>query len=683
MVKISNRIVKVRSLLSFSTQDITNGLKTNHDVLFEDGVVKHMTSREIILFRYIMDVINIYPTLPIKSTYVISNFYSNGMYVSKTINKCYSIILEDIIFNIVKPAGNRGLLRIVYETMFQVVNNIFNEVVYGNLRYASSLSILDFLEVQLDQELLDSMRRCSDELTVDSVNNTHAVMDKVIREKYSHNDIGKAYIAGTVNPNQIKQLLGARGYVTEIDSTIFKYPIASSFTLGLSSIYDMATESRSGAKALFLSNKAIQSSEYLSRELQLVCMSVEKLVDGDCGSTDYVKWFVKGSTDGSKSDLKNMAGKHYFDPVSNSIKIIKITDKHLEGTTVLLRTAMKCKHPDKNSVCTTCFGELSYGVHPHASLGHIATTTMTQKISQAILSTKHLATSATSSSVALDDIGKQFFTIKNKDGIAFKSVLLGRVKTKMYLIVDQASAYGIKDLTTSMDVRKLNPARVSRISHITILTVDQKGNRELYPINIKTINRYGNFTYDFLEYIQTNGYTLTSSDEYMIDLVNWKQAIPVIKLPEVEFNFLALSNAVKSEFKFMDIIKGDRSSETQESLLQKVFDLVNSKLDVNIALLEVIIYAFTITSIKDGDYTLGRTDSENSANLMKIDGIIKNRSLGAAYGYERVLSTIIDPKSFIGENRTAHPLDVLIAPNEVLASAVNGGKRLPFVGEDR
>jgi len=374
-------------------------------------------------------------------------------------------------------------------------------------------------------------------------------------------------------------------------------------------------------------------------------------------------------------------GKHYFDPDSNTLKIIRKEDKHLEGTSILLRTAMKCKHPNKNTVCTTCFGELSYGVHQHASLGHITTTTMTQKISQAILSTKHLATSATSGSVVLDDIGKQFFTIKNKDGIAFKSSLLGRVKTKMYLILDQVSGYGIKDLTSTTDVRKLNPARVTRISHITILTVDQHDNRETYPVNIKNSNRFGNFTYDFLEYIQSEGYTLTNNDEYMIDLVNWKQAIPVIKLPEVEFNFLALSNAVKSEFKFMDIIKGDRSSETQESLLQKVFDLVNTKLDVNIALLEVVIYAFTITSIKDGDYTLGRTDSDNSANLMKIDGIMKNRSLGAAYGHERVLSNIISPNSFIGVNRTSHPLDALIAPNEVLASARNHGKRLPFVEE--
>ena len=123
----------------------------------------------------------------------------------------------------------------------------------------------------------------------------------------------------------------------------------------------------------------------------------------------------------------------------------------------------------------------------------------------------------------------------------------------------------------------------------------------------------------------------------------------------------------------MATIKNGTALETPESLLQNVFHIVNTKLDVNLAILEVIVYAFTVYDVVDEDgrginlnksYSLGR--NVNDQRLMRIEDIITNRSLGAGYAWEKVVNNILSPKSFYGKNAVSHPLDVVITPNEVI-----------------
>lgn len=135
-------------------------------------------------------------------------------------------------------------------------------------------------------------------------------------------------------------------------------------------------------------------------------------------------------------------------------------------------------------------------------------------------------------------------------------------------------------------------------------------------------------------------------------------------MPELEYNFLALSKNIKSLFRNIEIKPGDRSTDTPESLVQKVFDLVNSKLDVNLALLEVIVYAFTVVSLKENNYNLGRNVPDRQ--LMKSKSLIANRSLGAMYDWEDVARAILSPRSYYGANGVSHPMDVMIKPNEAL-----------------
>lgn len=664
-------VLPVRELYKYSPYEVKKGLTKHLSILFEDNVVLDMSYREVILLRFILDIYLEIPEIKIVSKHSFTTYYTDGILTSKTINKVFEVILEDTVKHYFKKNINYDTLEWLYKQMYYIVNNIYNNLTYEALDYTNSININDLLEVQLDQTLLNAMKdvyenRGKEETykTVNRVNNSYNVLDTILRnDKLKNNIVSKGYRSGTINANQVKQVLASRGYVTEVDSNIFTYPIASSFTLGMSDIYDLAIESRSGARSLFLSHKAVQESEYFAREMQIITMIVERLVDGDCGQKDYIDWFVRPKTDVNKADLPNIIGKYYYNEKTKQEEVITINHKHLEGTTIKLRSAINCKLKEPTHVCSKCFGELVYSIPPHSNIGHYCSTTITEKITQSILSTKHLSSSASSGDVHLDVNGEKFFNVKN-NAYVFKNNLDTK-KTKYKIIVEQFEAFGFKDLYAGIDVYKFNPTRISIINTIVLQVIDAKGKATDYLINIKDNNKRGSFTHEFLDYVTQQGFSLNANDMCVIDLDNWDFKLPIINMPELEYNFLTLAKNVKSLFRKIEIKKDEyRSTDTPESFLQRVFDCINVKLDINIALMEVVVYACTVYSIKDRDYRLGRNSPDRQ--LMKSQTLIDNRSLGAGYGWEKVIDKILSARSFYNNNKVSHPMDVLVKPDEVL-----------------
>lgn len=665
------KVVEIREFMKFTPKELSDGLRTDLDVLLEDGTVKKLSYKEIILLRYMLEVLLVYPQIKIESRHMISNYYTNGLFTGKALSQWCDVAIKDIIFQVIKPASDRSLLVPVYKKLYEVFNMIYNEVVYNNLKYSGSINIEDLLEVQMDENLLKAMKEVAVKKSPEAVNKTYEILEDIIynKESIKDNQIVKGYTSKSINVNQVKQLLGSRGYVTEIDNHIFKTPIASSFTLGMQSIYDMAIESRSGAKALFVSGRAIQNSEYFARELQLATMVVERLVDGDCGSQDYIEWYVEPGSENKKPDLPNMLGVHFINPETGKEDII--TENHgklINGKKIKIRTALGCQHPDPNCICTSCFGELSYAVPLNSNLGHFCSTEMTEKVSQGILSTKHLVSSASSAAVVLDKVAEQFFTIKDGTSYLFKIKNILQSED-YYLVIDQQSGFGLRDLKPGVDVYKLNPERITRIENIFIIHKNKKGEETTYPIIIKQGNKCGYFTTEFLNYIVNNSYSIDNQDRYVIDLRKWDAKIPLINMPEVEFDFLTLVKQVVNIFKHMETDRVGIGFETPESLLQKLFDKVNYKLNINVALLAVLVYAFTVKDPDNGNFALAR--GVKNKKLGKLNTIMKNRSMGGAYGWEKVTDSVLSPRSFDGNNAVEHPMDVFIAPNEVINQHYN------------
>lgn len=662
-----NNVTTIGKLLSIDRKVINKNMYTGGYVKYDDDVVVYMSNREIILTRYLLSILETIPAkLPIPSKFVVSNYYSNGIYTSKTMNSFWSDLLKYMVEMFLRDAGRLKYIDNIYKEMYIIVNEIYNDVVYEHLEYMTDIDIRDFLEVQLDDRLMQSILECGDKKTVDSVNHAYDVLDIVLRDsKYSNNRIAEGYIAGTMNPNQIKQMLAPRGFVTEINSQLFKIPVTSSFVLGMKDLYEIIVESRSGAKALYISTIAVEKSEYFAREWQLVTAIVDMLEDGDCGSTDYVHWKVRTSEEaGGKSDIVNMEGKWYFDDVDKKLKVISKHDHFLEGKTIKLRSAHKCKLARKSSICQTCFGELAYGVFAHSNLGHYTSTTTSGSVTQNMLSTKHLSSSAKGGSTKLSDVALQFFTIKNGNSYHFRSSINLQGRSKYRILINQDEGFGIKDLNKNIDPTKINPGRVSKIKSFYLEVEDDKGAITLTEIKVRSSNIFGVLSKEFISYLITFGYTLDDYERIVVDLSNWDKKNAVLYTPEMEFNFLELSKEIKNMFKYMS------EPEDMDAMLQKLFDLSNSKLNINIALLEVIVYAFSCMDVENGDYRLGRGGDKVKA--CRIEDNIVNRSLGAAYGWELVLHTILSPHSFYSANAISHPMDVYIDSAETVKAYHEG-----------
>ena len=70
--------------------------------------------------------------------------------------------------------------------------------------------------------------------------------------------------------------------------------------------------------------------------------------------------------------------------------IIKLKDKHLIGQTILLRSPMTCSsHSRGFGVCYRCYGDLAY-TNNDINIGKIAAEEISSKLTQILLSAKHL-----------------------------------------------------------------------------------------------------------------------------------------------------------------------------------------------------------------------------------------------------------------------------------------------------
>lgn len=656
------KVIDVKRLLSLDKFDVYDKVKSSGAIRFEDDTEIVYNSHEIKLIRFLLDPIvklGVHQEVYLGSLLDIKTMYSNGVYTSKTIDKFLTILTEYFVRSYVEEKSiPKKILIEFYRYCYEMIDDVYNHIVYDNLEYVTDINIVDFIAIQDDPDLKEAMMLAKIEKSQEAVNNTYVVLEKVMRKEiFRLNPIAEGYIAGTMNPNQLKQMLGARGFVTEINNHIFNVPVTSSYVEGMSNIYEFAIDSRSGAKALYLTVVAVEKAEYLARELQLVTTIVEKVTDNDCGSKDYLDWYIRTPEENNgNSDLPKLLGKYYLDEETGKLKSIRKGDKHLEGKTIKLRHVMGCKEKNSKHVCQKCFGEMGYNLFSHNNTGYISTTHSSHKVTQNLISTKHLTQSAKAESLHLSDEVSKYFITKANNYYFRANVNFGKGTHK--LIMEQAELNGLKVISSgNLSPDKINPARSSKLKTV-FLEINNKAGTDLVAINLHNKASFGVLSKEGIKYIMDNDYVLDAYDRVVIDLEKWNTKDPLFYTPEVEFSYLDLANEIKSMFKAM------KEDETPESLLQKFFDAVNTRLSINLSLLEVVVYGFTVFDYENGDFRLSRNSPKPS--VRRLDNIIINRSLGVSYGWERLLTIIFNPKVYYGKNAISTPMDLVIKPNEVV-----------------
>lgn len=659
--------ILARKLNEFSVEQLWGNLVGSFTLVFDDGELE-VSAKETIYSHYVWEFHRRYPDAPLLKSHHVRSTIKAGRLGASTHISLIGTVLWDIFDSypqLEKVQFVDDLARLAY----QITNKLYNHLTHKLEDSVVSLDIVDFIEILQNpkvKDVLDNIKPTSDD-----INRAYAALDYALLkdEDLKLNPLAKGAKSKLIKQAQVLQCLGPRGMVTDIDSNYFPEPIMRGYVQGFRKIYDSMIESRSAAKALYFSKKDLQDAEYFSRKLQLLCQTVKNLHHTDCGSTNYLNWHVRPAVyqDGEKissSDIDYLLGKYFLDPETNKLRPIRPTDKHLEGKTIKVRSVIAgCNHSDPYGVCSVCFGELSNVVPANTNIGQLCSTTLTQKSSQSILSTKHIDSNSSAEAIVIQPEDKKFIKVSsNGSDYLLADYLKGK---KVKLIISSAEASSLTDVTNVSDVHKLAMTRVSEITTVGFI-IENKG-IQITPIELNRGKRYASLTYGALDFIKKKGWSVDEKENFIIDLEGWNFNEPVFSLPARHFNMSDVTQTIAAMLESnMEDVRNPSDFKDPEAILVELYDLTNKYLSVNLAVLEVTLLGALVRSNDSGDYRIpkGFTNREMGASKRTIP----SRSLGGAMAYEYHYNTLIDPRSHIKVNRPEHPFDVMLLPQEVLNS---------------
>lgn len=654
--------IKARDLLAQTTEQLWTSLQPlrRFILVFDDGKELEVNWKETVYSSYGWDFHRLYPKTPLLITHHVRQLLGKKRLSPKT----HLTLLGNIAWNVHDADPSISLDVLAHQTYLQT-GVMYNDLTIKLEAEVGSIDILDFCQV------LDSP-------TISEINNNIVPSEQGISDAYEGvmkaldtepelyaNPLAKAGRSGIVNRGQLLQCLTARGYLTDTDSTQYREPILRGYADGLRLFYDSLIESRSAAKALIFSKKPLQDAEYFSRRLQLMDQIVRNLHHGDCGSKEYMVWHVQGPQYDEKGkeifsgDLPRLAGKYYLDEETNSLKEVFASDKHLIGKKLKFRTVLECQHPDPYGICSTCFGGLSKTVPANSNIGHMCCTSMTQKSSQNVLSTKHLDTSAAVEPVRISH-GDRKYLAPSSDGSSY--LIEKNLKGKLWLVVSSKQAANITDILEVKNVEDLNISRVSQLTELGLI-VDNGKVREELTIPVGLERRMASMSYALLEHIKKNGFNADENGNYVIDMDGWNKEEIILSLPLRHYNMSDHSRDIAAllESTVKDMKKRDKIA-SPASILQELYELVNSKLDVNLAILEVVLYGIMIQSAEKYNYHLPKPWTDRGIGVM--EAIMQYRSLGVAMAFEDHRVALTNPISYLLDDRPDHPLDFFLVPDQ-------------------
>lgn len=543
------------------------------------------------------------------------------------------------------------------------VNEYYNDMTERLEPYVTTLETPDLIEVLEQPEIMEANIRVG--VSNKSVVHAHRTVERALKEdaKLSNNILSRSVRSGLVKLGQVLQCIGPRGSVTDIDSNIFPYPTQTGFALGLYRFYDSLVESRTGSKALKFTEKPLQDTEYFNRRLQILAASIKDIFDGDCGTSQYLKWHV------ASGDMAALAGKYYLKD-DGSLDTIYNNDgcrSELVGKTIQIRSILHCNTPDSGAVCATCYGELQHSIPHETNIGHVGATSLCKQASQSVLSTKHLDTSASSSGLRLSDFERRYVVQGNDPNLMFLNPRWEGMDVKMFVRGHEAKR--LSEVKVVEDTDLLLPTHVSSLTQVTFKINDPKKKDPIFDIvQVSNGSRTSSLSKEMLLYLKASSWKLTSDGDIEIDLKKWDAELPIFSTPNRQENMLDYMNTIE---KFLKAVKrkvkkpGDVPESLQDfddpdSALRGFYELVSSRLFVNLVHLELLVKVCQVRSADDRDFRVPLLG--NKWEVGKFDQNIFNRSMGASMAYQNHKQQWNTPATYLTHLRPSHPLDTILLP---------------------
>lgn len=660
------RSLQARDFLSMSKEELLSLPDEQFVLVFDDGELVTNTRRTI-YSAFHWEVNRRYPQTPLtKACHV-------GSGVGPTPDTSQDI-LSVLVRLVHETYGDASYDREeLWKLIYEIQNEIYNTFIIHCEEHMTTTDILDYLELfdhpeitKANQEVRPNQR---------SLDKTYEIISGVMRnsDDVAHNPVAIAVRTKLVKIDQVNQMVGPRGYLTDVDSNIFQTPVLRGYFEGIYSLHDSMIESRSAAKALTFTKKPLRQVEYFNRKMQLVTSNVSALIMGDCGTKYYSTIPV------DKKLLKCMEGKYYIND-DKKLVAIREGDNHLIGKTLKVRTAFNCAYRGRGSVCACCFGEIAYSVPHGTNLGHVSSTEMCQEGSQLVMSVKHYD----GSSKVVDIDISEADAIYIKEGSRVSTLALNQSlkdKNAYLLMVPNGKgiegAQGLTAITPTVDVNLLPVQRTTSFRDVIFGTVDKDGNVLEEYVTVSVGTRHGSLSREFLNYIQEVGYTITETGMYKVELADWDFEKEAFVLPMRHLSMLDVmseievfirspresggekkTNAKKTKTTLVGTTKKLIDYTNFDEALLDLTEMVTARLSVNIAHLEVIMLSMLRSASDPYNYRIPEIDEP--AMFESHSTLMERRSHGGTMAFERQPQVFEDVDSYLITDRPSHILDEMI-----------------------
>lgn len=622
--------------------DIQDGF---YEVTYDDGTVITNRKKELIFNRYAWEMIAAYPGTPIVPSCDVKTIIGEGSYNGDT----HIRLLENTFKHVCQHNGlnfyyqKDPLAKLVYK----IFNWIFNEIVQRASASVSTIDATDFIALIKSEEIMKIHANLRP--APESIDRAYKEIKSYVQVTKSNNRFVRAYRSKAINENQANQCIGPRGVVTDLDRTVFKQPIMNGFIRGMGNLFEVITESRTAAKSLNANDTHIKTSEYASRRIQLLTMSVTGVDVNDCKSMDYMDMLV------TKDVLDNIKGKYYVKE-DGTLDWIRGNETHLVGGIVKLRTSLGCHAPDPQKICTTCLGKVSENFKENSNLGYTMTAFLMEKMTQTILSTKHLTHSVKKSLIKLEGAVNKYFHTDDENNIYFNKDLDLK---GMFLILPNSKLNKLVDV---LNLPHTNIA-LNKIGELeTVIVRDTKHKTPFQEtVDISYKDRNSIITKPLLEYIKSVKMDSDSRGNFVIPLDNFNKELPVFNNPLKETNIISFVNKIAG----MIETNKDKVSDPYDKLIT-IFSTIIDQFKCNLSVVEVIVYATTTFNVYNNNYRLGRNSVHPRCENKTL--LFRHRSASQLLIYEEQSKEIIAnaPVIFSNVNRMNHPSDVLFTPQALV-----------------
>lgn len=667
---MSNIIFPARELLAYSASQLKEILTGEFYLQFDDGVL-FTNDRETNVTMPLWDFIRDHD-IPLKKHHHTSFYMEKRMFHKNMHMDVLSAIFWDV-YNQYKQFGRFGdyeLLEKLTIELYEHSNKQYNVLGIWMEPYVVGTSITDVIEIFNIPEVKEilSKARPTEQSIVTTTYEMTKLLAKSSLKSIKNNVMVRMARAGIIKMNQLVQSYTPTGFIEDVDGSIFRHPLMSNYTDGHRSLHDNMVESCKASQAIEATKAELEEAVYQSRRQEILNEIIMNVHPGDCGTLGFIPVKLRRDNGLTESDLFLMSGKNYYEPGDKNEEIheVMVDSEHLYDRVVHMRSILHCAHPDPNGVCETCLGNMSLTIPRRTNLGQIMTTDLYAFMIQLQLSKKHHLSNSVVQRLVIGDENKQYLKA-GTDGVSY--YFTEELKDKNFtLTISAAEGKTLADVMYLADVRGISITRLTEVGSMT-LEIEQKSSYGAFSDRrsfiIGTGKRKASFSHEMLQYVKEQYWDIDErNNNFVIDMSKWDNDKPFAYVPMKNDSMADFGTAFKAHIE--SDVKQTEHRDTMidpDVFLMETYDLLNSKLSVNMAQVEVAVFGIMIRSAKDGEYGTPKPWSKRGVGVMSTAMAL--RPLGAMMAFEKHTLVFNSVKSYIIKNRQDHPFEAILHPELV------------------